>query len=123
RLPNITEDAVDPAGVTVATLLGSRVTDVDAGAVQGLAVTLVASSHGSWQFSLEGGAGWSDFGACSATSALLLGARDLVRFVPDAIGGSVDTFNFVAWDQTAGNHGDTADTTVRGGVTAFSSNS
>ncbi len=119
-LAAITEDQTDPAGTTIATLLGSHVVDQNSGAVQGIAITGASESHGDWQFSTDGGTTWTDFATYSTGAALLLAATDLVRFAPDAAQGSTDTFSFVAWDQTAGTHGDTADVTTRGGTTAFS---
>ena len=119
-LANITEDETNAAGTTVANLLGSRVTDADARAVQGIAVTGMTSTHGTWQFSTDGGASWSNFAAYSTTSALLLAATDLVRFAPDGIDGGTDSFSFVAWDQSSGTHGTTAVATITGGETAFS---
>ena len=63
---------------------------------------------------------WTDFAVYSAGSALLLAADDRVRFVPDAIDGGTDSFSYVAWDQTSGTHGSTADVTTAGGTSAFS---
>jgi VCBS repeat-containing protein len=119
-LASITEDQTDAAGTTVGTLLGNHVSDINIGAVQGIAITGASESHGDWQFSTDGGATWTDFAAYSTGAALLLAADDLVRFAPDAAQGSADTFSFVAWDQTTGTHGDTTDVTTRGGATAFS---
>jgi VCBS repeat-containing protein len=119
-LATITEDQTDPAGTSVATLIGNHVADINTGAVHGIAITGASESHGDWQFSTDGGATWTDFATYSTTSALLLAATDLVRFAPDAVQGSTDTFSFVAWDQTTGAHGDTADATTRGGTSAFS---
>ncbi len=77
------------------------------------------AANGNWQFSTNG-VNWNNFASYSTTSALLLAATDKVRFVPDAINGSTDTFTFVAWDQTTGTHATTANVTTTGGSTAFS---
>src|SRR5262249_43553981 len=111
----ITEDDTNQPGRTVAEVLNGTVTDVDANAAQGIAITGAVSDHGHWQFSIDGGATWTDFGSYSTGSALLLAANDLIRFHPDGENRSFDNFTFVAWDQTSGTHGDTADVGTRGG--------
>ena len=54
-LTDIAEDANDPAGETVANILGSSgtdaITDVDSGAVEGIAVFAADNSNGDWQYS------------------------------------------------------------------------
>ena len=51
------------AGSTVAQIIlsagGDHITDVDAGALEGIAVTSVTGAPGTWQFSLDGGTIWS----------------------------------------------------------------
>ena len=44
-LTGITEDQTNPTGTLVSTLLGATVTDVDTGAVQGIAVTSLSGSQ------------------------------------------------------------------------------
>ena len=108
-------------GQTVASFLGTSISDVDSGALRGIAITGASASHGNWQYSTDGGANWSNFGAYTASSGLLLAGSDLIRFVPDGSTiGSNDTFSYVAWDQTSGTHGSTASTLVGGGSSAFS---
>ena len=119
-LTTINEDQTNAAGTLVSTLLSGIDSDVDTGALKGMAITGASSSHGSWQYSTNGGSSWSTFGSYSASSALLLAPADLVKFVPDTLDGSSDTFTFVAWDQTSGTHGTTASASTRGGTTAFS---
>jgi VCBS repeat-containing protein len=121
-LPTLIAGPGQAAGETVATLLGGSVSDADTGAVQGIAITGSTGSHGSWQYSTDGGAHWTSFATYSAGSALLLAATDMVRFQPDGTTyGSTDTFSYVAWDQTSGTHATTASTLVNGGSSAFSS--
>ncbi|BAM89150.1 hypothetical protein S58_31520 [Bradyrhizobium oligotrophicum S58] len=122
-LPGITEDQTTPSGTTVASLLANHVTDADAGAAPGIAITGAVASHGHWQFSIDGGSTWSDFATYSAGSALLLAPTDLVRMVPDGNDGGLDSFSFVAWDQTSGQHGLTIDASTRDGSSAFSAQS
>ncbi|MEH2476841.1 VCBS repeat-containing protein [Nitrobacteraceae bacterium AZCC 2146] len=119
-LTTITEDQTTPAGTLISTLLGATVSDVDTGAVQGIAITGATSTNGNWQFSTNGGATYTNFAAYSAGTALLLAATDLVRFNPNAQNGGTDTFTYEAWDQTSGTHGTTASASTTGGTTAFS---
>ena len=120
-LPTITEDDVNNGGIGIATLLGANVSDVDAGAIEGVAVTSLVSGNGTWQFSTDGGTSWSDVGAVSETSALLLTSSDAIRFVPDGENGTSPSFDFRAWDQSSGSGGAKVDVSTNGGTTAFSS--
>jgi hypothetical protein len=109
----------NPAGDTVAALIAGLVTDIDAHARQGIAVTglLGGNKLGSWQFSLDGGHVWQQMGSVSRTKAVVLRDTDLVRFVPlFGFSGPV-SFTFKAWDQTKGKPGTKQDSTVG---TAFS---
>ena len=103
---------------------GDRITDVDAGAVEGIAVTAVDNTNGTWQFSIDNGTNWTPFGSPNATTARLLAANALtrVRFIPSLnFNGTVDPgLTFRAWDQTSGTNGNTADVSINGGTTAFS---
>ena len=80
-LPTITKLQTNNGGADVATIIasagGDRITDVDSGAVEGIAITTLASGNGTWEYSINGGASWTAIGAVSNTSALLLGANDL----------------------------------------------
>ena len=120
-LPSISEDDVNNSGVNIATLLGANVFDVDAGAVEGIAVTQLSSGNGTWQFSTDGGTSWSDVGTVSATNALLLTATDSIRFLPDGENSTSASFDFRAWDQSSGSGGSKVDASTNGGTTAFSS--
>src|SRR5439155_1492147 len=108
ELIGITEDQtsnVSDPGQTVASFLGSSISDVDSGAVQGIAITGFGSTNGAWQFSTDGGTTWSAVGAVSNGSALLLRSTDKVRFLPDGNNGGSDTITYRAWDQTSGSAG------------------
>ncbi|MFB0534056.1 MAG: OmpL47-type beta-barrel domain-containing protein, partial [Anaerolineae bacterium] len=129
-LDAINEDEVNNNGTLVSAIISSvlpvdMITDPDPGAVEGIAVTAVDNTNGTWQYSTNGGATWSGFGTPSASAARLLAsdADTRIRFVPNADwSGTVDPgLTFRAWDQFSGTNGDTADTTTNGGVTAFSS--
>src|SRR6202051_3942444 len=123
RLTAITEDQtsnVSDPGQTVSSFIGASISDVDAGAVKGIAITGLSSTNGSWQYSIDGGTTWTAIGAVSNSTALLLDASDKIRFLPDGNNGGSDTITYRAWDETAGSHGTTADTSSNGGTTAFS---
>ena len=122
-LAALTEDQTANTGSQVSALLGTTVTDVDSGAVQGIAITSVSSGNGSWQYSTNAGANWNPVGTVGAGSALLLRASDYVRFVPDAMNGTTASFTYRAWDQTAGTVGSKANAGTTGGSTPFSTGS
>lgn len=124
-LPEVFEDALDPAGSSVAEIIasagGDRITDIDAGAVEGIAVVATDRTNGEWQF--EVGNGWVNFEDVSAASAVVLDANALVRFVPspDYFGPSGGLV-FHAWDQTDGKLSGTFGVSVAetGGLSPFS---
>ncbi len=126
-LAAIAEDDVTNGGSTVASILassaangGDAVTDADSGALEGIAVTSVDNSNGTWEYKVGAGA-WTGFAGLAGNNALLLAATDSIRFVPNAsysgLGGDI---TFHAWDQTSGTAGGFADPTLNGGTTAFS---
>jgi hypothetical protein len=128
--PTITEDDVNNAGSTVAAIIasagGDRITDSDANAVEGIAITstfisLVGSpSQNEWQYSLNGGTTWQSIGTVLNTSALLLRASDRVRLKPNSIDGTTGFITFNAWDQTSGTAGTKINATINGGPTSIS---
>jgi len=105
----VSEDDVNNAGNTVASLLasvsGDLVTDGDAGAVEGIAITDASSA---FDYSIDGGATWQRVDNVSNTSALLLRSTDLIRFVPNETATQSENIEFRAWDQTSGANRDTA---------------
>ena len=122
----VNEDAPAPAGpvgTLIATLTGG-VSDVDSGAVQGIAITAVDAGNGSWWYSTDDGTSWNALGVPGAASARLLAADGITRiyFQPNAdYSGTLATaITFRAWDRSSGVNGTVADTTVNGGATAFS---
>lgn len=115
----ISEDAPASAGQTVASFLGSSVTDVDDGAVQGIAITGTTGGHGHWEYSTNGTT-FVAFPAVSATAALLLASTDLIRYVSDGEVGETAAISYLAWDRTTGTSGVIADVSLTGGFTAFS---
>ncbi|MET0333980.1 MAG: hypothetical protein ABW190_06890, partial [Rhizobacter sp.] len=117
----LTEDETGNAGQTVASLLGSTLSDVDSGALQGIAITDMVVGNGSWQYSLDNGTTWTTVGVFSANTGLLLTATDRVRFVPDGMNATTGSITFAGWDRTSGTAGSVVSTAVVGGSTAFSS--
>ncbi|MFN9974740.1 MAG: hypothetical protein ACK58T_33100, partial [Phycisphaerae bacterium] len=106
-------------------LAGANWSDIDTGAVSGLAITGVTGS-GTWQYSTDGTT-WASFGAVSSTNALLITSSSQVRYVPNGQNGETATFTYKAWDQTSGTASTNATpsyatTASSGGTTAFSSN-
>lgn len=103
---------------------GDRITDVDWGEWQGLAVTAADTTDGTWQFSLNGGGTWTTLGSPTATAARLLGSDSgtRIRFVPslDWHGTVTAGLTFRAWDHTQGFNGQVAEASLGGGATAFS---
>ncbi|MEA3207025.1 MAG: hypothetical protein QOE70_82 [Chthoniobacter sp.] len=121
-LTAINEDAGAPSGavgtlvsqlVDFATPAGQvdNVTDADAGALLGIAITAADTTNGTWFYSTDGGANWNALGAVSAASARLLAADASTRlyFQPNANynGTLANAITFRAWDQTSGGNGGT----------------
>jgi hypothetical protein len=128
ELAEIVEDQVNNAGTLVSTIIasagGDRITDQDAGAVEGIAVVAVDNSRGAWQFSTDDGRTWAAFGTPSNAAARLLAAdaTTRIRFAPSRdFSGIVEPgITFRAWDRTSGSNGAVVDATANGGTTAFS---
>jgi hypothetical protein len=119
-LPAVVEDQPNP-GALVSSLIATQVTDADANALRGIAVTSADNSNGSWQYALDGTT-WVAIGSPTPGNALLLPADGTarVRFVPSGnISGSA-ALGFRAWDRTSGSVGGSASTLSNGGATAFS---
>jgi hypothetical protein len=134
-LAAVAEDAAAPVGA-VGTLVSAlvdfavpagqvdNVTDPEAGALLGIAIT-ANDNTGSWFFSTNNGSNWTALGAVSATSARLLAADAGTRlyFQPNAnVNGSIaSAITFRAWDRTSGTAGALVNPTPNGGSSAFSS--
>ncbi|MCP4332870.1 MAG: LamG domain-containing protein, partial [Gammaproteobacteria bacterium] len=109
-LTDINEDDFTSAGDTVLSIINSsgadRITDDDAGAVEGIAVTGVDDTNGEWQYDANADGSWLAFGSVTDSNAVLLDTGALVRFVPDAdYNGTAGDLTFHAWDQTSGANG------------------
>jgi hypothetical protein len=124
-LTAIDEDATDPAGDTVASIVvDGSITEPAFGEspVEAIAVTAVDNANGTWQY-YDGGA-WQNIETAQlgAGKALLLATTDQVRFVPTADWNGTATFTFRAWDQSQGSAQNYFDisTTGTGGISPFS---
>jgi hypothetical protein len=120
------DDSANP-GTLVSDLIAGHVSDPDASALAGIAVTSIDNSNGAWQYSINGGGTWTAFGSPSAAAARLLAAdaNTYVRFVPSAnFNGTVNNgITFRAWDRTSGAAGGTADSSAGTAFSAASASS
>ncbi len=119
-LPSINEDETGNSGNLVSAIVGSSISDVDTGALKGMAIIGLTSGTGTWQYSINGGANWTNMGTVNDGSSLLLRSQDLVRLVPDGLNGTSASITYRAWDQTSGTVGTKVSTASRGVATAFS---
>ncbi|MCY2994596.1 MAG: Ig-like domain-containing protein [Planctomycetota bacterium] len=116
-------------GTPVASIVGAAITDADAGALQGMAVTglTLGGTGGTWQFSTNNGVSWIAFDAVSDTKAteLFSDAVTRIRLVPNRSSVGTATISYRAWDRTDqsaqnGKTGVNISTTGTGGITPFS---
>ena len=130
-LPSIAEDTTNPGGTTVAALIASGndavlapdyITDVDAGAVEGIAIQAVDNTNGTWQYSTDSGSSWAAIVATAPSPNLLLASSSAnqIRFVPNGDFNGSATIDLRAWDQTTGTSGTNIEICCVGGTTAFS---
>ena len=99
----------------IANLGGTKITDPNTAASQGIAITALNTANGSWQYTTNGTT-WNNTPTVSATNALLLasGANTKIRLVPNAgYNGTVaNGITFAAWDQITGTNGGVANYTT-----------
>ena len=112
-LTAIDENNFTSAGDTVANIIASAgtpdaITDVDADAVEGIAIYAVNSPEGTFEYSTDG-TNFTSFGVPSTSAALTLGADAVIRFVPNPDFTGNASFTYRAWDQTEGTEGGTID--------------
>ena len=111
-------DFASPAGQV------DNVTDVDSGALLGMAITTADTTNGTWWYSTNGGTTWNVLGAVANNNARLLAADANTRVYfqsnTNYNGTMASAITFRAWDQTSGSNGTLADTSSNGGTTAFS---
>ncbi|MBP2293332.1 DUF4347 domain-containing protein [Azospirillum rugosum] len=128
-LPGVAQAAGAPSGAVGAAVsslvaIGTNVTDVDSGAVTGIALVGVdTSAGGTWYYSTDGGANWAVVGTVNDSgSALLLRTTDRLYYQPTGgnAGLLIAAITFRAWDQSAGTAGTKVATGGGGGASAFS---
>ena len=103
----------NPSGDTVSAVFGNAFFDAT-GSSAGIAITaLGGTSVGTWNYSTNGGATWTNFPTVSTTKALLLPASAKLRFVPSKSFSGTVTLTAYAWDGT-GNFTGTANLTKTG---------
>ncbi|NJL88673.1 MAG: DUF4347 domain-containing protein [Coleofasciculaceae cyanobacterium SM2_1_6] len=120
QLPTIASDITSSANVgnLVSSLIGSSISNASD---QGIAITAIDNTNGTWQYSTNNGGEWSDLAQALIskyrlqnappnpfTSAFLLSAdsKNRIRFVPNAgfVGTISNGVTYRAWNQrTAGN--------------------
>ncbi|MCT4706605.1 tandem-95 repeat protein, partial [Enterobacteriaceae bacterium H16N7] len=125
------EDAPPPVNGTAVGVpisdFTAGISDVDAGALKGIAITATAPTNGVWWYTLDGGSTWQAVGTVSNTSALLLADNANTRLYFQATTlnyngtGGATALTFRGWDQTSGTAGSKVTTATNGGITAFSS--
>ena len=113
------------AAMTVASFATAGISDPDAAALSGIAVTASAGA-GTWQYSTNG-VTWNSMGTVSSTQALLLRSTDSVRFVGSGTATGAASLTYAAWDQTGTTSGQQGNkvslsTFGTGGSAPFSSN-
>lgn len=142
-LPAISEEAVANAGLQVSDFVGNgegstAIADTDTlnnggaghapeGTGRGIAIHSLESDgpagSGTWQYRLDGSGTWIDITGVGPDNALLLGANDRIRFVPDQANGLTASFSYYLWDGSLGTAGAQVDASERGGNSAFSTGS
>ena len=125
-LTAVAEDSTSHLGDDVASILGSRISDVDAGALTGIAVVGADTTNGSWQYSIDDGANWSTFGTVADATATVLATnanQTRIRFIPALNFNGTATITYRGWDRSDGSASGLTgvDTSLNGGITAFSS--
>ncbi len=127
-LAAIDEDDIGNNGNSIAEILpDGSVEDIDGSPAEAIAVTAVNNLYGKWQYSTDSGVSWIDFSDQTGDKVYMTGNARLldeahrIRFVPDPEWNGTSTFSFRAWDMSDGLAGDTANASVGGGTSAFSS--
>lgn len=88
-------------GDTVAALLGTSITDPDAGDAQGIAITKVDARNGSWMYQVNGAGAWDLIpSTASPLGAFVLQPQDRILFFAETTFEGTATMQFKAWDQS-----------------------
>jgi hypothetical protein len=122
----VAEDAGAPSGA-VGSLISAftgGITDGDASAQEGIAITASDETNGTWYYTVDGGATWTAVGTVSTASSLLLAdnANTRLYFAPNADynGSATSALTVRAWDQTSGMNGNKVSTATTGAATGLS---
>src|SRR5206468_3356830 len=98
----------NPAGESVLDAFSS-VFSGDNGQLPGIAIVgLTGSSTGTWQYAIYDGSlgAFQNMPKVSVSSALLLGAKDMIRYVPSSANFTANvTLQVHAWDGSTGDDG------------------
>ncbi|MGV8803354.1 MAG: cadherin-like domain-containing protein, partial [Polaromonas sp.] len=124
-----------PAGDTVSNLFGSRFNDAtdqvsggsSANTLAGIAITTNAATpaQGTWQYSTDGGASWTNLPAVSTAGAFIIAAGDKIRFQPNGNwNGTPGVLTARLIDSSSGavTTGTVANVSTSGGTTQYSNN-
>ena len=95
-LAPISGHSSNPAGQTVASIVGRSISDSDPGAMEGIAL-VGTTGNGHWQLSLNNGKTWKEVSPVSSSSGLLLRATDRLRFLPAAGWTGTASIDYLAW--------------------------
>jgi cyclophilin family peptidyl-prolyl cis-trans isomerase len=116
-------DQNTPKTFTLASIVGTSITDSDTDAVVGgVAITHIVG-HGKWSYALHDGGLFTEITAVSESAALLLPKDAVLRYTPDNQNGETASITYRAWDTTSGVAAGTFDlsaTGAVGGASAFS---
>jgi hypothetical protein len=111
---SIAEDTRATPGYRIDALVPlTSITDPDPLPLRGVAV-VAAAGNGTWQYSLNNGLSWLNFGSVSESAARLLRPTDRVRFLPARDWNGQAILTYRAWDRTLGTVGGTLDTSLSG---------
>ncbi len=99
----------DNPGISVADIVGSSISDPDAGALQGIALLLPLGNEVRWSYSTDGGVTWAPVGNLPpdllGIPVLLLRAQDMLRAESDGYHSAHGGVPYLAWDRTNGTAG------------------
>ena len=105
-LPSILENATNPAGTSVATMLvDGSITDADGPAVEAIIVQDISSWGGTWQYSLNSGSNWLNFNVAALNwtinrPSLPLPPTALLRYIPFGEASGLGYLFLKAWDMS-----------------------
>lgn len=77
----------------------------------GIAIVAASTSDGHWEYRLAKSKAWVAVDNVSASSALLLGPKDKLRFFPNANADGEGSISFLTWNETGGTTGSKVDPT------------